>query len=271
VALNLLRGAVGFLTRLPVGHDDAAWEAFRRAPGAFPPVGYLVGALVALPLLAPVLAPVAAAGFLAAVYLLTGANHADGLADLGDAAATHGTADERVAAMKDTDVGVGAALSLAVVVAALGLAGLALARVAGGEPSAVGTVGGDSALARAPGGRPGLAVAGVVIAAEVGAKLGMAALACLGTARHDGLGARLTANNRPRDLLVPALAAAPAAVLTWPRPGAGAALAAALVTALVVQSWADARLGGVSGDVFGAANELARVVGLHVGVVALLA
>ena len=38
--------------------------------------------------------------------------------------------------------------------------------------------------------------------------------------------------------------------------------------ALVVVRWADGALGGVNGDVFGAVNELARVVALHAGVVA---
>jgi adenosylcobinamide-GDP ribazoletransferase len=38
--------------------------------------------------------------------------------------------------------------------------------------------------------------------------------------------------------------------------------------ALALLWWADAALGGASGDVFGASNELARVAGLHAGVVA---
>ncbi len=32
--------------------------------------------------------------------------------------------------------------------------------------------------------------------------------------------------------------------------------------------WANRNLDGISGDVFGAANEIGRVVGLHVGVIA---
>ncbi|MFT4923567.1 MAG: adenosylcobinamide-GDP ribazoletransferase, partial [Haloarculaceae archaeon] len=30
MVLTALRGAVGFLTRLPVGHDERAWAAFCR-------------------------------------------------------------------------------------------------------------------------------------------------------------------------------------------------------------------------------------------------
>ncbi|MDB9274189.1 adenosylcobinamide-GDP ribazoletransferase, partial [Halorubrum ezzemoulense] len=53
--------------------------------------------------------------------------------------------------------------------------------------------------------------------------------------------------------------------------GAGvvaAAITAAVVVAALAFAWARSRLGGVSGDVLGATNELARVVGLHAGVIA---
>jgi adenosylcobinamide-GDP ribazoletransferase len=46
------------------------------------------------------------------------------------------------------------------------------------------------------------------------------------------------------------------------------ALLAAVATALAVERWANAHLGGVSGDVLGATNELARLAALHLGVIA---
>ncbi|WP_241990620.1 adenosylcobinamide-GDP ribazoletransferase, partial [Halorubrum sp. CGM5_25_10-8B] len=49
---------------------------------------------------------------------------------------------------------------------------------------------------------------------------------------------------------------------------AAAAITAAVVVAALAFAWARSRLGGVSGDVLGATNELARVVGLHAGVIA---
>lgn len=234
-----LRGAIGFLTRLPVGQSDADWDAFRGNPVAFPLAGYVIGVLLALPFALPAPDPAQAFGFLAAVYLVTGVNHVDGLADLGDAAAVHG-AERRRDVLKDTRVGVGALVAVAVSVAGLALAALTVA---------------DLPFF--------LTAVGLVVAAEVGAKLGMATLACLGTPAHEGFGAQFT-NNTPRDLAVPVFVALPAAILVGP-----ASLIAVLVgpaVALGLRRWARPWLGGVSGDLFGATNEIGRLVALHAGV-----
>jgi adenosylcobinamide-GDP ribazoletransferase len=246
VVLTALRGALGFLSRVPVGRDEAAWEAFAATPTAFPLAGYPLGALVALPLLLPLPPATLALLFVAGVYLATGINHVDGVADLGDAAAVHGGPAERRAVMKDTAVGTGGALAVALVVLGLGTAGFAIAEL------------------------PTRAVL-LVVAAEVGAKLAMAMLVCLGSAPHDGLGSAFAENAAatPRALGAAVVVALPAALLTWPRVGpSAAAVLAAVVVALIVLRWARSNLGRVSGDVLGAANELARVAALHAGVIA---
>ncbi|AQL44473.1 adenosylcobinamide-GDP ribazoletransferase [Halorientalis sp. IM1011] len=245
--VDAARGALGFLTRAPVGTDRQAWEAFRRTPAAFVPVGYLVGALAAVPVVLPLPAATVAVLFPLALVALTGINHADGIADVGDAAVVHGGEDPIAArrrVLKDSSLGVGGTLALALLVAGLVAAGAALA------------------------GLPPLAALAVVVAAEVSAKLGMALLACLGTAPADGLGAQLTRVSSERAPLVPVLLALPAAFLGIPSPAAAAALVTGVLTTLVFWRWADTHLGGVNGDVFGAANELARVVALHAGVIA---
>jgi len=242
--LPAVAGGFGFLSRLPVGAGRAGWEAFQHRPVAFVPVGYVVGALVALPFLVGLPPATLALVYPVALVAVTGINHADGVADLGDAAVVHGDAEKRRRVLEDSQIGVGGTVALVLVVAGLALGALGLA------------------------GRPAVQVAGVVVAAEVGAKLGMATLACLGTAPFDGLGAALTSASTERDLLAPVLVALPAAFLSWPSPAAGVALAAAFGTALLVWRWAEDTLGGVNGDAFGATNELARVVALHAGVIA---
>jgi len=255
--VTALRGALGFFSRLPIGTDERAWDAFRARPLVFPVAGALVGGLVALPLALPVPAPTAAFAFVAWLYLVTGIAHLDGLADVGDASVVHGDPDDRAAVMKDTAVGVGGALAVGLAVTGVGLAGLSLAEL----PLAA-----LLSLAELP-----LAALGIVVAAEVGAKAGIGVLAGLGTARHDGLGARVTEGSGPLAAVGSVAIAAPAAAFTWPHPAAAAGLAAALVTAGGTLALARRLLGGVSGDVFGASNELARLAGLHAGVIAWLA
>ncbi|MFC5278839.1 adenosylcobinamide-GDP ribazoletransferase [Halorubrum rubrum] len=247
-----LRGAFTFLTRVPVpGADPADWHAFRRSPWTFPAVGAVVGAVAGLAFLAP--SPwTAAAAYLLALYLLTGVTHADGLADLGDAIAAHDP-DRRLAVLKDADLGVGGALALAVTLLATTLGALALA---------TGLAGGGT--------RDWTAAFRIALAAEVGAKAGMAVLACLATPAHEGLGSAVVGGVGPRSLLPVALVSVP--VLLAAPPGALPALAAALLAAPVVAVLLLVRvrpwLGGASGDVLGAANELGRAVALHAGVVA---
>jgi adenosylcobinamide-GDP ribazoletransferase len=258
VVLTAVRGALGFCSRLPVGRSEAAWAAFRSAPVAFPLAGYLLGVLLALPVgLALALGlpgPVVAVAYLLAVVAVSGVNHADGVADLGDAAAVHGTAAERRDVMKDTTVGVGAVLALGVVLVGLVLGALALAEVEGGPPGAVG-------LAAA------LRPVGLVVAAEVAAKLGMATVAAVGTASHEGLGAQFTSRAGAAQVAGPVVVALPAALFAFPTLAGLGALVGGVGTALALTWWADSRLDGVGGDVFGATNELGRVVALHLGVV----
>lgn len=253
MVLTALRGALGFLTRIPVGRDEAAWAAFARSPWTFPVVGYLVGGLVALSLFVPAPAPTVAIAFVLAVYAVTGIGHLDGVADLGDAAVVHGDREERRRVMKDSQLGVGGTVALVLVVLGLATAALGLVEIG------------------APAGRGGvpLAAVGLVVAAEVGAKTATATLVCVGDAPHEGLGAALTGESSPGAALPVLALAAPVALLAWPRilPGL-AALLTALAAAALVARWARRRLGGVSGDVLGATTELARVAALHAGVIA---
>jgi adenosylcobinamide-GDP ribazoletransferase len=250
VVLTALRGALGFLTRLPVGGDERSWAAFRRTPVSIPLAGYVVGALAAVPLLLPLPVPTVAALYLGTIVLLTGVTHADGLADLGDAAAVHGGVDRerRREVLTDSATGVGGALAVALAFVSLGLGALGLA----------GTL-------------PRVAF-GLALAAEVGAKVGIAVLVCTGDAAHEGLGSALTEQTTPTALLPVAAVVAPLLALVAVPTVGGAGIPAALLTpvgvAWLVGVWARGALGGVSGDVLGAANELGRVAGVHAGVVA---
>jgi adenosylcobinamide-GDP ribazoletransferase len=92
----------------------------------------------------------------------------------------------------------------------------------------------------------------------------MVTLAVRGRPSHDGMGAQLL-GARSRDEWLGVGIALPVVVLSL--PATAAAVAAGPVVALAGRRWAHEHLGGVGGDVFGATNELARVVAVHVGVV----
>ncbi|MEF8825418.1 MAG: adenosylcobinamide-GDP ribazoletransferase [Halapricum sp.] len=244
--LNALRGGLGFLSRLPVGHDEKSWSAFRRQPAAFPLVGYMIGVLLAAPLFVLRPGTTAAAAFLVWVYLLTGVSHADAVTDLGDALAVHGDPEKRRSVMRDTAVGVGGVLALGLVLTTLALAAVQLAETA---------LEGEIA-----------AVFAIVVASEVGAKAAMATVVCLGEATHEGLGSALTAESGSRSLVPVLIAVIPVAGLTLVTPAAPVSTVAALLASVAVLRVARTTFGGVSGDVIGATNEVARVVALHAGV-----
>jgi len=254
--LAALRGALGFLTRLPVGHDATAWAAFRTAPWTMPVAGAAVGLVVAVPVALAVPPATAAAAALVALYGATGITHLDGLADCGDAAVVHGDAADRRAVLSDAELGVGGTAALAVAVAGLALGFVAVAAL------------------------PAVAVVALVVAAEVAAKTGVALLAALGAPAHDGLGERVVGASGPvagAAALAVALALLGVTLAVARRFGVaarplavalGAALGAALLAAALVGRWGQTRLGGVSGDVLGASNEVGRLAALHAGVVA---
>jgi adenosylcobinamide-GDP ribazoletransferase len=108
------RGAVGFLTVLPVGPG----ASFRpeRMSGFFPVVGLLLGLIVAgVDILARFLwpDPLAAIVVVLAWIVLTGALHVDGLADAGDGLFSHRSREQILAIMKDSRVGVMGVVCLA--------------------------------------------------------------------------------------------------------------------------------------------------------------
>lgn len=238
-----LRGAIGFLSTLPVGRFEGAWEAFARRPAVMVVVGYVLGPLFALPLFVELPSPIAGFGFVLAIAVVGGINHWDGLLDVADGVATHGDAAAARETMKDSAIGVGAVLTLGV--AMLGLFAL------------------GSTLAGA-----GLDALRIVLAGEVAAKLAMVVVLSIGTASHEGLGSALSTSTSGVTLPMAVALALPATLATWPHPAAAGAILSGGLTGLALERWADGRLGGINGDVLGATNELARLAALLVGVIA---
>jgi adenosylcobinamide-GDP ribazoletransferase len=228
--------ALMLLTRLPVPvrltrprGASASW-AWPLAGAAVASLAAAVGAAAT----ATGLPPGLAAGLaLAALVLLTGALHEDGLADTADGLWGGQTRDRRLEILRDSRIGTYGVVALVLV---LGLRWQALVLLVA-DPCALATaMVAAAALSRA-------AMAGVA--------------AALPHARADGLS---VSTGRPRAGAV-ALGALLAAALAVGLVGVavvGAALAAALAAALIARL-ALARIGGQTGDILGASQQLAEI------------
>ncbi|WP_433781821.1 adenosylcobinamide-GDP ribazoletransferase [Actinomycetospora sp. CA-101289] len=233
--------AVAMFTVVPLRAPRIDRAAGGVALVVVPVVGVVLGA--GLGAVAAGLAAAGAPGLLAGLVAIglgaaaTRGLHLDGLADLADGLGAHGDAARTLAVMRDPGVGAFAVVWLIVV---LGVQAAALGALAD-RGLLVAAVGGGLAL--------GLGRATFAWVARRGVP----------AASPDGLGA-LVAGTQPV-WVAPAwfvvLAGAAFPVLGWRAPVAGV-LAAVVV--VLVAAHARRRLGGVSGDVFGACAELAVTV-----------
>src|SRR6266511_3237274 len=118
--LRLFAVAVGFLTRVPVPQTDIRVDDLRRASAFFPLVGLgVAGVGVAVraafePIWGSGVATLAA---IAAMILVTGAFHEDGLADTADGLWGGWDPAARLAIMRDSRIGTYGAVALIIVIA----------------------------------------------------------------------------------------------------------------------------------------------------------
>jgi len=202
----------------------AAWFALVGAA-----VGALAGAVAYLT--APQLgSTVAAILAVAVLVVVTGALHADGLADCADGLGVRGDRARRLAAMRDSAIGTFGALALVLWV-------LLLVSALGG-------------LER------GDALRALVVAAALGRWAAVVHAATTGPARADGLGAAF-APGGPALAFATLTAASCALGLAGIVQGA-IVLGSAAVVAGAVGIWARATLGGLTGDTLGATVTLAE-------------
>lgn len=234
--LRHLAAAFRFLTRLPVPGPALAGAELGRALAWFPLPGLVLGGLAAgaAYVLTGRLAPgVVAALIVAGLAWLTGALHLDGLADVADGlGGGHGDAGRTLAIMRDSRIGAFGAVAVALLLA---LKVTAVAELI--------SRGGGWALLCAPALARFAAVPLVVL-------FPYARPEGLGRPFHDGGGARELA-------IAGALAAA---ILAGAGLRSAIPAAAALATAAAMAFAIRRRLGGLTGDVYGAAVEVAETV-----------
>lgn len=229
--------ALMLLSRLPAGHL-ASPPPIGTAVWAFPLAGLVLGAMAAAVLWAALAlglpAPLAAGLTLAAQVAMTGGLHEDGLADVADGLWGGRDPARRLQIMRDSRIGSYGTLAL---VLSLGLRWQALAwLVAEGS---------------------GLAAAALVVLAMTSRLAPVLLLATLPPARGDGLGHAARATPTEAVLAAILITLAPALLL----PGAMPMLAAQAALTAGLAALSHQRLGGQTGDVLGAGQQLAETGG----------
>jgi adenosylcobinamide-GDP ribazoletransferase len=246
-----VRLAVGTLTRLPVPAPRTVTHAVARDAMVLAPVvggvlALVVGVVVqalAPRLTTPVGGLLLGALAIAALAYLTRALHLDGLADTADALGSGRPADQALAIARRSDIGPFGVVTLVLV---LLLQVVAYAGLVDEGAATAGLV---------------IAVSGGRLAITLGCVRGVPA------ARPDGLGATVAESVPPWVLVV--LAVAWAGVLSLVGAAAGlpvwagpSAVVGSLAAGAIVIRTATTRLGGITGDVLGAATEIATTAAL---------
>ncbi len=234
-----LLAALQFLTRVPIRlhrepklDDTVAW---------FPLAGAIIGTAVGgaaasvWHLTPPLLAGAVA---VAVGLLITGAFHEDGLGDIADAFGGGWTVERRLEILKDSRHGT---YGVAAICASIVLRVVALGSLPG----------------------PWAMFTGAVAAHTMGrvAAVGMAGSMRLAT--HSGLGADYGRGTTPMRAIIGSLAGLAVTALVvgwWAAPLAGAALVAVLATGTLARR----KIGGISGDVLGATEQIAEILCLVV-------
>ena len=237
--LRSLRAAVSFLTVLPVANvDGGPGERLGRA--YFPAVGGVVGLVAALvfAVVAALSTPLlAAAAAVAVLCVLTGAIHLDGLGDSADGLLGRTDVAQRLQTMRDPRLGSYGVVAIAVVLL-LDMAALAAMS-------------------------PVRALAALIIAGALSRLATLWVVTLVPYVRSAGLGvAALDPGHRFADLAVGSLTALLLCLLDWRR--AVIAIACVALTALLVVTLARRRIGGATGDVYGATAELCQMAALLV-------
>ena len=236
-----VKSLFSFLTILTPTMDEDCFSNAAKAMFLFPLVGAFIGLLAGLfgwvtsQVLPSLVVGALVLGFL---LLITGLHHTDGLLDFGDGAMAHGSPERKIEIMHDQLTGAGGL--------SLGIMTLLTTAFAISELDAA------------------IIIQGLVVA-EVAAKLSMVIGTWAGKAVHQGMSSPFLEamhgkKGTARLIAALALSFGIAIPLLWL---AGViVMLAAIITSLIMVGISHRHFKGVTGDVLGATNELARMVSL---------
>jgi len=228
--LNSLRALLQFTTVLPLG-ATADFSLFAKRSYLYPLAGYVTGGLAGVASFWIDQPGIRAVVAIAALLIITGANHFDGLLDFGDGLMAHGERERRIRALTDRQIGAGGFAAGALILLLT-----------------------FAALSASPHLLPFL------IAAEVLAKFSMSFLTAYGTPFREGLHASLHREARPWFPLLAAVFCLPLVLFPISPIPLGGAVLTALLVPVILLGVSHRLFGGVNGDVVGASGEVTRAV-----------
>lgn len=242
-----LKNLFSFLTIFPVAMDKDMLTDCARNMWVFPLIGAFIGLLAGVfGWVAYYFLPGIVVGglVLALLLLISGLHHIDGLLDFGDGVMVHGTAERKIEVMHDQLTGAGGLTLgiMTILITAFALGSL--------NTRSVGIF------------KIGLIIAGVIVV-ELSAKLSMVVMARAGKSVHEGMNSPFleAMHGGKGDLrLIVAIIISLAVALPLLRWAGAFVVLAAIITALIMTAVAHRNFNGVTGDVFGATNEIARLV-----------
>ena len=240
--LERLRDVAGFLTIIPVKKTDKA-TLINTADNMylFPLLGGFIGLLAGgfgwclLNLLPSIVIGALTIGF---ILIFSGFHHTDGLLDFGDGLMVQGKPKEKISAMKDNRLGSGG-FTLTLIIILLSIFSV-------------------SSI-------PQTILLQSLIVSEVSAKLSMVVLARIGRSAHEGSGKYFVdVLHRQHWQLRLTAAVGISVILTIFLLGiiGVAVLTSGVVTSFVMLGIANRNFNGITGDIFGATNEISRMAAL---------
>ncbi len=227
---------ISFLTIIPSKNSEL--ETVAKNMYLFPIVGALIGLIIGASgyglslFLQPLITGLILTGALA---IITGLHHTDALCDFADGIMAKGTKEKKLQAMRDPAVGSAGVMTIVLYVAGMILA-ISMVK--------------------------GFALFEAILLSELMAKLSMVIQANRGLSAWQGLSSPFTQSMKdPRKLAVAALLAIIPTVILAGITGVLVVISCIGLSFLLLVI-ANRNFGGISGDVFGASNELVRLTSL---------
>lgn len=253
--LLALRSSFGFLSTIPVGITMEGLDEFFKRTYLHLVVGIVLGLImgaVAYLLISFLPVSISAVLIIAFVYYITGLNHLDGVADLGDGLTAHGSVEKKLKALKDMSLGIGGVAYAALIIIGLYASLTSLY----GEASLLYTTTAD--IARV--------FFFAMFVSEISAMQSMLTIAAFGKSIHKGLGSILINNTTVPKYLIGFVIGSISCIGASVYLGMGLtgiyAFIAAILATFILLNISNRHFGGVNGDVIGASNEVGRIIAL---------